>query len=151
MENKSEQIYYLISEENGDVETMEEYKWLDLVHVNNLFEVVSLETKMFKIIKIHKNENINDKFNPDDIIYLDGGMISFYTKNSYDKIDKVNCLPTVLIEKEKIKFYNEKIDKKIDELIGIINEFENNNKGLSIDKKYENIKNTLNFCIKNEL
>ena len=151
MENKSEQIYYLISEENGDEETMEEYKWLDLDHIDNLFEVVSLDTKIFKIIKIHKNENIHDKFNPDDIIYLDGGMISFCTKNSYGKIDRVEYSSTVLIEKEKIKFYNEKIDKKIDELIGIINEFENNNKGLSVDKKYENIKNTLNFCIKNEL
>jgi len=111
--------------------------------VTNIFEVIQVENNVYKIIKIYKNEGVGGKFKPDDIIYLKKGMISFCTKNNNNQIDQIECCPTVVIEKEKITFFNETIDTKIDKLINLIDKLENDQCGFLIDKKYSNIKNSI--------
>jgi hypothetical protein len=142
----TKQVYYLLSQFDVEEETMSEYKFVDLSHMKNFFEVIQLENNVYLIIKIYKN-NSNGKFKINDKIFFDGGMISFYTKNNNGEIDQIECFSTVLIEKEKIKLFNETIDTKIDELIKLINKYEDEVKNEYgdnlINQNYIEIKNTL--------
>jgi len=137
-------IYYLLSQENSQElanheQIMSTYKFVDPLHMDNIFEVIQLDTLVYKIIHVHKNKHKNFKIG--DVIYLSGGMLSFYTKTIDGHIDEGDCFTTVVIEKEKITFFHELIDTKIDELIDLIN-----NIGISIkDTKYNDIKDALNF------
>ena len=141
------QIYYLLSEEkymeNPNYEKiMSKYKWVDPDHMDNLFEVIKVDTNVYKIIKIYKNKGCDGKFKIDDMIYFSSGMISFYIKNEVDEIKEIEVYPTVLIKKEELTLYNEKIDTKIDELIDLLTIFNSKN---IINVKYQDILNSLNF------
>ena len=109
---QNQQIYYLISEEDltenpNYTKIMFKYEFVCLSHINNFFEVIHLKNNMYNIIKIHKNEGLDGKFKINDIIYFDGGVVKFYTKDTNDKINQIECFPTVLIEKEKITLFDE--------------------------------------------
>jgi hypothetical protein len=143
---ETQQIYYLFSSDNENEELIDNYELIDPSHMNNFFELIKVNDNVYNIIKIYKNNGCNGKFKIGDVIYFEGGMVSFCTKNIDGKIDEIECLKTIVKEKEKITLYNEILDKKIDKIIDIIIEFENEYN--NIDKKYINIKNALNF-IKN--
>jgi hypothetical protein len=152
MNIQTQQIYYLLSQENtqensNHEEIMSNYKFVDPSHMDNLFEVIQIDNLTYKIIKIYKNNNLHDKFIVNDIIYFGEGMISFYTKNNEGEIDKCECFTTVLIEKEKITLFNELIDTKIDELDNLITGLDTQYNGCAIDPKYHDIKKCieLNF------
>jgi hypothetical protein len=124
-------VYYLISKEYYDNEIMHWlYKnnilsWIrekdtepvdtepleiDTVDIDNLFEVLKEEREregdnVYKIIHIHKNQEICGKFKVGDTIYLGGGMLSFYTKKINGEIDEVALFQTEIIKKEKITLY----------------------------------------------
>ena len=72
-------------------------------------------------------------------------MVSFYTKDNDEKMNKIECFTTVLIKKEKIKLFDKLIDTKIDELIDLIGELETKYNDCVIDPKYNDIKIALNF------
>jgi hypothetical protein len=114
-------VYYLISQDfygselydvlnkndclSGIREKNTEIIKIDTEEIDNLFEIIKEEEKyVYKIIHIIKQHN--NVFKDGDLIYLDFGMISFYTKTINGKIDKIEVLPTGIIEKEKIILYN---------------------------------------------
>lgn len=119
------QIYYLISQDFHNCELMDiinknnvlsyiEDKNTNAVKINvkeidNLFEVINEENNVYKIIRIHKQSKTQYQFKIDDIIYVSGGMISFYTKKINGEIDEISVFPTKIVKKEEIilnNFYN---------------------------------------------
>jgi hypothetical protein len=150
MNIQTQQIYYLLSQENKQEKSnhkqiMSKYKFVDPSHMDNLFKVIQVDNNAYKIIKIYKNNSLHDEFKINDIIYFDGGMVSFYTKDNDEKMNKIECFTTVLIKKEKITLFDKLIDTKIDELIDLIGELETKYNDCVIDPKYNDIKIALNF------
>lgn len=119
MSNYSKQIYYLISQDYYDNELMDvlykenvfssikdtEITMIDIKNIDNLFEVIQ-EDNNYKIIYIHKHQKIHGKFKVGDKIYLDNGMISFYTKNINGDINELCIFPSKIIKKELITIIN---------------------------------------------
>ena len=150
MNIQTQQIYYLLSQENKQEKSnhkqiMSKYKFVDPSHMDNLFKVIQVDNNAYKIIKIYKNNSLHDEFKINDIIYFDGGMVSFYTKDNDEKMNKIECFTTVLIKKEKITLFDKLIDTKINELIDLIGELETKYNDCVIDPKYNDIKIALNF------
>ena len=150
MNIQTQQIYYLLSQENKQEKSnhkqiMSKYKFVDTSHMDNLFKVIQVDNNAYKIIKIYKNNSLHDEFKINDIIYFDGGMVSFYTKDNDEKMNKIECFTTELIKKEKITLFDKLIDTKINELIDLIGELETKYNDCVIDPKYNDIKIALNF------
>lgn len=113
------EVYYLISQDYYDNEIMDVIKKndilskineketieIDMEEIENVFEV--MEEEVYRIIRIHKNEG---KFKVGNKIYVDYGMISFYTKKMNGEIDEISVFPMKIIKKERILFYNSKMD-----------------------------------------
>ena len=142
MEQKQEQstkIYYLVSEYFGNECVFENTTCIDPTHVANLFEVVKTSDVSYKIIKIIKNK---DDYEVNDIIYVDVGMLAFYTKYENGKINKSTINSTTILEKNKITLFCEEIDDTVDKLIDLIQciSTQYNDK---LDPKYINIKHAL--------
>ena len=105
-------VYYLISHYNesevydilnkndclSGIHKKTEIIKIDTEDIDNLFEIIK-EEKLYKIIYIIKQHK--NVFKVGDLIYLDFGMISFYTKTINGKIDKTEIYPTGIIEKKK--------------------------------------------------
>jgi len=124
-------VYYLISQEFYGCEVYDilnkndslsgirkkntEIIKIDTEDIDNLFEIIKEEEKyLYKIIRINKQRYLgsSNEFKVGDLIYLDYGMVSFYTKTIHGKIDKISVFPTEIIEKEKILLYNSLIEIK---------------------------------------
>ena len=150
MTQQNERVYYLLSQEGENVYSdhalkMSKYRFIDPDHMNNFFEVIKVNFNAYKIVKIYKNEGLSGKFNVDDIIYFDEGMISFCTKNHDNKIDQCECFPTALIEKEKVTLFSEEIEETIDKLINLILNNKDKNDDKCINNKYDDIFDALQF------
>ena len=68
-------------------------------------------------------------------------MISFYTKTINGKIDKIEVLPTEIIEKEKIILYNSLIEIKMRALLDLMND------NYTENEDYEKVKNCINSIL----
>ena len=68
-------------------------------------------------------------------------MISFYTKTINGKIDKIEVLPTEIIEKEKIILYNSLIEIKMKALLDLMND------NYTENEDYEKVKNCINSIL----
>lgn len=115
MSNSEKQIYYLISQDYHNSELTDvlhkkdvlssisdtKINVIDEESIDNLFEVIP-ENDYYKIIHIHKHQKIGGKFKVGDNIYLEYGMISFYTKNKNENINEVCIFPTKIIKKNLI-------------------------------------------------
>ena len=148
-------VYYLISQNFYDCEVYDilnkndclseihkktEIIKIDTEDINNLFEIIKEEEKyLYKIIHIIKQHK--NVFKVGDLIYLDFGMISFYTKTINGKIDKTEILPTRIIEKKKILIYNSLIEIKMKALLDLIND------NYTENKDYEKVKNIINSIL----
>ena len=149
-------IYYLMSQEfygfelydvlnkndclSGIREKNTEIIKIDTEDINNLFEIIKEEKKnLYKIIHINKQHK--NVFKVGDLIYLDFGMISFYTKTINGKIDKIEVLPTEIIEKEKIILYNSLIEIKMKALLDLMND------NYTENEDYEKVKNCINSIL----
>ena len=99
--------FSLISQDFNDCEIFDiqnkntEAIKIDIVDIDNIFEVIKEEDNIYKIIHIHKHQKNHGKFEVGDTIYLDFGMISFYTKKNGD-INEISVFPTIIIKKEEI-------------------------------------------------
>ena len=119
--------HYLLSQSNSSIEELSRLEYFDPSHMDNFFEIEKITDLEYKIVNIYKNEGTG-KFHVNDIIYFGtGSMIEFYTKN-----DEIECCPTFIYEKNKIKMYNKKIEDKIIELVELIDEYE-------LFKRHQNI------------
>jgi hypothetical protein len=150
------QVYYLISQDFYSSEIIDvlnkndvltkiknintEVINIDMMEINNLFEVIKEENNVYKIICIIKHSEIQNKFEVGDLIYLDGSMISFYTKNN-GEINNISCLPTEIIEKEKILFCDYTIERKMSELLDLINSKNIHN------ENYEKVKSVIDSIL----
>jgi len=150
-------VYYLISQEfygselydvlnkndclSGIREKNTEIIKIDTENIDNLFEIIKYEEEkyLYKIIHIIKQHN--NVFKDGDLIYLDFGMISFYTKTINGKIDKIEVLPTEIIEKEKIILYNSLIEIKMRALLDLMND------NYTENEDYEKVKNCINYIL----
>jgi hypothetical protein len=150
-------VYYLISQEfygselynvlnkndclSGIREKNTEIIKIDTEDIDNLFEIIKYEEEkyLYKIIHIIKQHN--NVFKDGDLIYLDFGMISFYTKTINGKIDKIEVLPTGIIEKEKIILYNSLIEIKMRALLDLMND------NYTENEDYEKVKNCINSIL----
>ena len=149
-------VYYLISQDfysselydvlnkndclSGIREKNTEIIKIDTEDIHNLFEIIKEEEKnLYKIIHINKQHN--NVFKVGDLIYLDFGMISFYTKTINGKIDKTEVLPTGIIEKEKILLYNSLIEIKMRALLDLMND------NYTENEDYEKVKNCINSIL----
>ena len=150
-------IYYLMSQEfygfelydvlnkndclSGIREKKTEIIKIDTENIDNLFEIIKYEEEknLYKIIHIIKQHN--NVFKDGDLIYLDFGMISFYTKTINGKIDKTEIFPTGIIEKEKILLYNSLIDIKMRALLDLMND------NYTENEDYEKVKNCINSIL----
>ena len=149
-------IYYLMSQEfygfelydvlnkndclSGIREKNTEIIKIDTEDIDNLFEIIKEEEeKLYKIIHIIKQHK--NVFKVGDLIYLDFGMISFYTKTINGKIDKTEIFPTGIIEKEKILLYNSLIDIKMRALLELMND------NYTENEDYEKVKNCINSIL----
>ena len=150
----NKQVYYLLSQdyygsEIFDIQNKTDYLSeirekdveiikIDTEEITNIFEVIKNEEERnaYTIIYIHKQDR--SVFKVGNVIYLDFGMVSFYTKDINGKTDKIEVLPTEIIEKGKIALYNSRVEKKMKALIDLINDtnIENEN--------YEKVKNCIN-------
>ena len=139
----NKQVYYLLSQEySGYISEIREKDAeilkIDTEEIVNLFEVIKNEEERnaYTIIYIHKQDR--SVFKVGNVIYLDFGMVSFYTKNINGKMDKIEVFPTEIIEKGKIALYNSRVEIKMKALIDLINDtnIENEN--------YEKVKNCIN-------
>jgi len=134
MDTNSENIYYLCS-------FLDEYnincEQIDPSHTLNLFKVIKINDIIYKIIEVIKNDM--GKFELNDILYLSGGIISYYTKDTDGKIDSIGTDYIKIIEKNKTVFYSEEIDDQLEKIINQIGNF--NTKYNSI--KYNNLKEIL--------
>jgi hypothetical protein len=149
-------VYYLISQDFYDCEVYDilnkndclsgihkktEIIKIDTEDIDNLFEIIKEEEeeKLYKIIHIIKQHK--NVFKVGDLIYLDFGMISFYTKTINGEIDKIEIFPTGIIEKEKILLYNSLIDIKMTALLDLMNE------NYTENEDYEKVKNCINSIL----
>ena len=148
-------VYYLISQDlNGSelydvlnkndclsgIHKKTEIIKIDTEDIDNLFEIIKEEEKyLYKIIHIHKQHK--NVFKVDDLIYLDFGIISFYTKTINGKIDKTEVLQTEIIEKVKILLYNSIIDIKMRALLDLMNDDYTEN------EDYKKVKNCINSIL----
>ena len=150
-------VYYLISQDfygselydvlnkndclSGIREKKTEIIKIDTENIDNLFEIIKYEEEknLYKIIHIIKQHN--NVFKDGDLIYLDFGMISFYTKTINGKIDKIEILPTGIIEKEKILLYNSLIEIKMRALLDLMND------NYTENEDYEKVKNCINSIL----
>ena len=150
-------VYYLISQEfygselydvlnkndclSGIREKNTEIIKIDTEDIDNLFEIIKYEEEkyLYKIIHIIKQHN--NVFKDGDLIYLDFGMISFYTKTINGKIDKIEVSPTGIIEKEKIILYNSLIEIKMRALLDLMND------NYTENEDYEKVKNCINSIL----
>ena len=120
----TQQVFYLISQDYYNNELMDIINKnnvlshineknlkpveIDVDEIDNLFELIEEGNNAYKIIYIHKHQRIHDKFNVGDIIYMDYGMVSFYTKTETNgKLDKIAIYPTKIAKKEDIILYDE--------------------------------------------
>ena len=89
---------------------------------------------------------MEQNFSINDVIYFEGGMISFSTKSEFE--GKYCCYPTAFIKKEKGKLYSNDIDNKLDKIIMEIMKFTQNYNNHEIDNKYKNFLECIskNFC-----
>lgn len=150
-------VYYLISQEfygselydvlnkndclSGIREKNTEIIKIDTEDIDNLFEIIKYEEEkyLYKIIHIIKQHN--NVFKDGDLIYLDFGMISFYTKTINGKIDKIEVMPTGIIGKEKIILYNSLIEIKMRALLDLMND------NYTENEDYEKVKNCINSIL----
>ena len=150
-------VYYLISQDfygselydvlnkndclSGIREKNTEIIKIDTEDIDNLFEIIKYEEEkyLYKIIHIIKQHN--NVFKDGDLIYLDFGMISFYTKTINGKIDKIEVSPTGIIEKEKIILYNSLIEIKMRALLDLMND------NYTENEDYEKVKNCINSIL----
>ena len=119
-QEKQDILYYLYSHDqeiNTDCWTI-----IDPSHTINFFEVIKISETQYKIVNIIKNTI--GKFNLNDILFLSGGMISYYTMDEQDKIKEIGCGECTIIEKNKIQFYNEQIELEFKNIIKLIKKFE---------------------------
>ena len=149
-------VYYLISQDfygselydvlnkndclSGIREKNTEIIKIDTEDIDNLFEIIKEEGKnLYKIIHINKQHK--NVFKVGDLIYLDFGMISFYTKTINGEIDKIEVFPTGIIEKEKILLYNSLIKIKMRALLDLMND------NYIENEDYEKVKNCINSIL----
>ena len=143
----NKQVYYLLSQDYYSSESNylseirekdAEIIKIDTEEITNIFEVIKNEEERnaYTIIYIHKQDR--SVFTVGNVIYLDFGMVSFYTKNINGKIDKIEVLPTEIIEKGKIALYNSRVEIKMKALIDLINDINIEN------ENYEKVKNCIN-------
>ena len=148
----NKQVYYLLSQDyysSDDVQNKTNYLSeirekdaeiikIDTEEITNIFEVIKNEEERnaYTIIHIHKQDR--NVFTVGNVIYLDFGMVSFYTKNINGKIDKIEVIPTEIIEKGKIALYNSRVEIKMKALIDLINDTNIEN------EHYEKVKNCIN-------
>ena len=104
----NKQVYYLLSQDyysSDDVQNKTNYLSeirekdaeiikIDTEEITNIFEVIKNEEERnaYTIIYIHKQDR--SVFKVGNVIYLDFGMVSFYTKDINGKTDKIEVLPT---------------------------------------------------------
>jgi len=121
------QVYYLISQDFYDCEIMDVLNKnnvlscikekntkaieIDIEDVDNLFEVLNEKDNVYKIIHIHKHQQNHGKFEVGDTIYVDLGIISFYTKKINGEINEISVFPTKIIKKEEILLYNSNVEE----------------------------------------
>ena len=153
-------VYYLISQEFYGCEVYDilnkndslsgirkkntEIIKIDTEDIDNLFEIIKEEEKyVYKIIRINKQRYLgsSNEFKVGDLIYLDYGMVSFYTKTINGKIDKISVFPTEIIEKEKILLYNSLIEIKMRALLDLMND------NYTENEDYEKVKNCINSIL----
>ena len=131
---------YGISNKNDCLSGIHKKTKIDTEDIDNLFEIIKEEEeKLYKIIHIIKQHK--NVFKVGDLIYLDFGMISFYTKTIDGKIDKPEIFPTGIIEKEKILLYNSLIDIKMRALLDLMND------NYTENEDYEKVKNCINSIL----
>ena len=115
-------VYYLISQDFCDCELMDvinkknvlscikekntEAIKIDIADIDNLFEVIKEEDYVYKIIHIHKHQKNFGQFKVGDTIYVDQGMISFYSKKKNGEINEISIFSTKIIKKEEILLQN---------------------------------------------
>lgn len=101
--------------------------FVDVIKMKNIFKVISCDIEAnntYQIIAIHKQKD--EIFQVDDIIYFDGGMLAFYTMNNDGKINKTEISISCVIEANKITLFDSVIEKKLNDVSQLINDFTQN-------------------------